>query len=171
MCRETKVNGRKLNTKEICLFPILGVIMFVLKFAMMNLPNIEPVSLLVIIYTLSFGYKAFWPISVYVICEFLTFGVNIYSISYLYIWFILMIVARIQRKMESPLSWAIVSAAFGLLFGLFCTPVYFITSGSKTALTWWVAGFPYDALHGVGNFAMALILFKPLKKLFEKFSI
>ena len=28
--------------------------------------------------------------------------------------------------------------------------------------TWWIAGIPYDILHGISNFAACLVLYKPL---------
>ena len=31
------------------------------------------------------------------------------------------------------------------------------------ALSWWISGIPFDLLHGAGNFAMALALFKPCR--------
>ncbi|MDE6281108.1 MAG: hypothetical protein K2M15_04865 [Oscillospiraceae bacterium] len=36
------------------------------------------------------------------------------------------------------------------------------------ALSWWLAGIPWDLLHGAANFAIALVLFRPLRKLLTK---
>jgi hypothetical protein len=32
----------------------------------------------------------------------------------------------------------------------------------------WVSGIPFDLLHCGGNFVMALVLFRPLRRLMEK---
>ena len=40
--------------------------------------------------------------------------------------------------------------------------------GIGLAIGWWTSGIPYDLLHCAGNFAMALILFVPLRKLLQK---
>ena len=64
----------KIKTKEICLYGLLGALMFALKFAMSSLPNIEPVSLLLISFTVVFGVKAIYPLSVYIILEMLIYG-------------------------------------------------------------------------------------------------
>ena len=32
------------------------------------------------------------------------------------------------------------------------------------ALSWWLSGLSYDAMHGVGNFAIMLVLYRPLRK-------
>ena len=40
--------------------------------------------------------------------------------------------------------------------------------GVAYALSWWVSGVPFDAIHCAGNFGIALILFKPLRKVLER---
>ena len=70
--------------------------------------------------------------------------------------------------MESPLGWAVLSGGFGLLFGALCTPVCLVTGGPAFALSWWLSGIPFDLLHCGGNFALALFLFKPLRRLLER---
>ena len=44
---------------------------------------------------------------------------------------------------------ALLSAAFGLTFGAFCSIVTLIAAGWKAAFSWWIAGIPYDLVHGV----------------------
>lgn len=160
----------KLTLREIALFGILGALTFGTKVAMSFLPNIEPVSLLVMVYAVVFGRKALYPIYVYVAMEILFYGIQLWNINYIYIWAILALAAWLLRKVEQPLAWALLGAVFGLLFGLLCAPVYVFTNGLGFAVSWWIAGIPYDALHCAGNFAMALILFAPLRKLLTELS-
>ena len=87
-----------------------------------------------------------------------------WSVCYLYVWLILFALARLFRRMESPLGWAALSGCFGLLFGALCALVYWVTGGWAAAVSWWVSGIPMDLVHGVGNFAIALVLFKPLRR-------
>ena len=56
---------------ELTVLALLGALMFGAKMAMAALPNIEPVSLLVLVYTVVFGKKALGPIYVYVLLEIL----------------------------------------------------------------------------------------------------
>lgn len=156
-----------LPVRELVLYALLGTVMFALKMAMAGLPNIEPVSLLVIIYTLTFGRRAFWPIALYVMLEFFAWGVNLWTINYLYVWAILALLASLFRAMDSVLGWAVLSGAFGLCFGLLCAPVYWATGGWAFALSWWVSGIPYDLLHGIGNFFVTLALFKPCRRVLQ----
>ena len=57
---------------------------------------------------------------------------------------------------------SIVLGLFGLLFGLLCTPATLITAGLNAAVSWWIAGIPFDLIHGVSNFILCLLLYKPL---------
>jgi len=155
----------KLTLREIALFGILGALTFGAKVAMSFLPNIEPVSLLVMVYAVVFGRKALYPIYLYVALEILFYGIQLWNINYLYVWAILVLASWLLRKSEQPLAWALLGAVFGLLFGLLCAPVYLFTGGLGFAVSWWIAGIPYDALHCAGNFVMVLVLFMPLKKL------
>ena len=31
--------------------------------------------------------------------------------------------------------------------------------------TWWIAGIPFDLVHGISNLILALILFQPLRRI------
>ena len=150
------------------LFGVLGSLTFAAKVAMAGLPNIEPVSLFVMLYAVVFGKKCVYPIYTYVAMEILFFGLHLWSINYLYIWMILAICAWLLRSVKNPFVWALLSGGFGLLFGLLCTPVYAISGGIGYAVSWWIAGVPYDLPHAVGNFVIALVLFVPLRQLLTK---
>lgn len=155
------MTSKRLSLRELVLYAILGAVMYGGKMALSFLPNIEPVSLLVIVYTLAFGRKALWPIYVYIALELVTWGISAWSVNYLYVWLILFLLTRTLRHMESPLSWAVLSGSFGLCFGLLCAPVYGFIGGWGYAVSWWLSGIPYDLLHCVGNFAITLLLYKP----------
>lgn len=159
---------KKLTLKEMILFGVLGALTFAMKVAMAWLPNIEPVSLTIMLYAAVFGLKALYPTYVYVAMEILWYGLGIWNINYLYIWAILALAACLLRKMRHPAGWAILSGAFGLLFGALCGIVDVFIGGFSYAVTKWVSGIPFDIAHCVGNFGIALILFAPLRKLLER---
>lgn len=136
---------------------------------MSGLYNIEPVSLMVMLMAVTFGWKALYPVYLYVLMEVMLYGINLWNINYLYIWTVLAVAAILMRRLQHPLWWALLSGVFGLAFGLLCSPVYIALGGVDYALRWWLAGIvPADVLHGAGNFVIALILFVPLRKLLKK---
>lgn len=158
----------RLSLPEIALFGVLGSMTFAAKMAMAGLANIEPVTLLVMLFAVVFGRKAVYPIYVYVLLELVMFPVQLWSVNYLYIWLVPAGAAWLLREMTSPLGWAILSGLFGLLFGALCAPVYFIAGGWAFGVSWWISGIPFDVIHCIGNFAAALVLFVPLRKALER---
>ena len=158
----------KLTIYQIALYAMLGALTFALKWALSILPNIEPVTLMVMLFGVVFGWKAIFPVYTYVAAEILFYGLGEWNLFYLYIWLIPMGLGIFLGKMESPLGWAIAAGFFGLAFGALCTPVHLLFGGPAYALAWWIDGIFYDLLHCVGNFVMALLLFVPLRKLVEK---
>lgn len=158
----------KLTIGEICLFGVLGALTFAAKYAMSALPNIEPVSLMVMLFAVTFGVKALFPLYLYVGMEILFFGIGLWNVNYLYVWAILALAAYGLRKMEHPLGWAVLSGGFGLLFGALCAPVDAVIGGLSYAGAKWVSGIPFDLAHCAGNFAIALVLFAPMRKMLCK---
>ena len=94
-------------------------------------------------------------------------------IMYLYVWPLLVLVTWILRKQESVWVWSLVAGAFGLLYGFFCSfPYFFIgavdggfVGGFTMAFSWWIAGIPWDFVHGASNFVFMLALYKPMRRI------
>ena len=158
----------KLTVREITLFGILGALTFAAKYVMAFLPNIEPVSLMVMLFAVIFGKKSLYPIFIYITMEILFYGLGIWNIMYVYIWPLLGFLAYCFRDMQPTLGWAMLSGIFGLMFGALCVPVDLAVGGFSYALSKWISGIPFDIAHCIGNFTMALLLFSPLRKLLAK---
>lgn len=158
----------RLTLQETVLFGVLGALTFSLQVVMGPLPNIEPVSLLVMLFAVVFGWRALYPVYVFVVMEILFYGFSVWNVYYLYVWTILAVAALPLRKMESPLGWATLSGGFGLLFGALCGIADVFIGGFGYAAAKWVSGILFDVTHCVGNFVIALLLFKPLRALLDK---
>ncbi|MBQ4600330.1 MAG: hypothetical protein IJB17_01710 [Oscillospiraceae bacterium] len=159
---------KKLSLSRITLFAVLGALTFGAKMAMSALPNIEPVSLMVMLFAVVLGLKALYPIYVYVFLEILVWGLGTWNVMYLYIWAILAALAWLLRKAEHPLVWALLSGSFGLCFGALCAPVDVCIGGFGYAAAKWASGIPFDIAHCVGNFVIALLLFVPMRRLLTR---
>ena len=101
--------------------------------------------------------------------ECLIWGMGIWVIMYLYIWPLLCILTLFLKKQRSAWFWAVFSGIYGLMFGGLCSLVYLGFGGIKTAFAWWIAGIPYDILHGISNFVLMLILYRPIRKVLDRF--
>ncbi|MBP1755256.1 MAG: hypothetical protein H6Q59_1654 [Firmicutes bacterium] len=151
-----------MKIRDIAIIGIMSAILVAVQVALGFLPNIELVSLLIIIFTLVFGRKALFIIYVFVAVEGFLYGIGLWWINYLYVWTILFIIVTVFRKQRSPYFWAIISGFYGLVFGALCSIPNLFLSGIGSAVSYWLAGIPFDILHGVGNFVVVLLLFHPL---------
>ncbi len=159
---------RGISLRELVLLAVLAALTFAMKVVMAPLPNIEPVSLMVMLFMVVFGWRGLYGVYAYVGLEILVYGLGIWNVYYLYVWAILAVVAYLLRKMQQPLLWALVSGVFGLVFGGLCALVDVFVGGFGYAVTKWVSGIPFDITHCIGNFVIALLLFTPLRRLMEK---
>lgn len=152
----------RFTTRDITLTGMMIASIEVAKIALSFLPNVELVSLLLIVYTLFFGSRIFFVIAAFVLIEGCMYGFGTWWIMYLYIWPLLAGLTLLFRRKESAWFWSIFSGVFGLFYGALCSLTYLVIGGPHMAFTWWVAGIPYDLIHCVSNFVLCFILFRPL---------
>lgn len=158
----------KPSVKNIVLFALLAALLLIAQVALAPLPNIELVSLLIILYTVVLQKKTLYIIYVFVLLEGLIYGFGMWWFCYLYVWAVLWGITMLFRKEQNPLFFALISGLFGLFFGTLCSVPYFLTGGIEMGSAWIVSGLPFDIMHGIGNFAAALLLFRPLKNVLLK---
>lgn len=161
-------SNRHKKLVEVILLTLLGVLMYVSQVIMAALPNIEIVTLLIILTTRKFGYKAFVSVYIFVGCEVLTYGLSMWVINYLYVWAILWVLILIIRKIDDGIVYALIAAVYGLSFGTLCSFPYFITGGIAGGIAYIIQGFVFDLLHCAGNFVLVLLLYKPLTRVMNK---
>lgn len=162
------LDKKLLSVREVTLFGILAALTFGAKVAMSALPNIEPVTLFLLVFGAVFGWKALFIVYVYVLAEILFYGIGTWNINYLYIWAIPALAGWLLQKWKHPVLWAVIAGVYGLLFGALCAPVDLCIGGIGFAVSKWISGIPFDAAHCAGNFALALLLFCPLRKLLHR---
>lgn len=165
--------NRTSAAQDVATAALMATVIEICKLFMQSLPNIELTSFLVILFTLRMGRPALYAIPVFILIEGMIFGFGLWWIMYLYAWPLLALIAGVFSRKDSAFFWACVSGIFGLLFGLLCAiPYFFIgfagggfAQGLRQMFAWWVAGIPYDLIHGVSNFAFMLALYRPVSNL------
>jgi energy-coupling factor transport system substrate-specific component len=157
-----------MTTKDIAIVGLLGALLIIIQVGLGFLPNIELVSLFILVYSLVFGKKALYMIYIFVLIEGVLYGFGIWWIIYLYIWTILWLLVMLFRKNSSLIYWAIIAGVFGLFFGALSSIPYFFIGGIEMGFTYWVSGIPFDIIHCISNFIVTLILFKPLTSIIKR---
>lgn len=159
-----------MRTKDIVTMGIISAILITQQVALSFLPNIELVTLIIILSTIIYGWKTLYIIYVFVMVEGLIYGFGIWWINYLYVWTILMLITMLYRNKRSPFFWAILAGTYGLCFGALCSIPYFFIGGASMAISGIISGIPFDAIHCISNYLVVLVLFKPLLYLLERIS-
>ena len=156
------------SARHIAVLALCSALVFGLQVTLAAIPNGECVTLLFILFTMYFRYKTLYIIYTFALLEGLTYGFGIWWIMYLYVWTILWVLVMVfGGHKRSIWFWAILSAAYGLFYGLLCSLPYLFVGGPAMAFSWWVTGIPFDILHCVFNFAIVLMLYRPLDRLFS----
>ncbi len=169
--RFTQSDKKRINLYELVFLSVMAALMVVSQVVLSALPNIELVTLLVILTAHRFGVRAMYPVYVFVIAEGLIYGIHMWWFSYLYIWAILVFAVCLLRKNSNAIVYTIIAAVYGLLFGTFSSLPYFITGGLSAGVAYIISGLTFDLLHFIGNTVSVALLFAPLNKVLDKYKI
>ncbi len=169
MKRSTQqVSRPKTPLRTYLILALLGTLMFVVQIALAVLPNVELVSVLIIVTATVFGMKSLISVYIFVALELLFHGIGLWNIMYLYVWAILVVAVMLTRRFATPLLNAILAAFFGLFFGTLCSLPYFVTDGVAVGIGWIIQGIPYDIIHCVANFILVYFAFTPCIEALKK---
>ena len=168
--------SRRSPARDAATVGLMVAVIEVCKLFMQSLPNIEMTSFLIILFTLHFGRLTLYTVPAFILIEGMLYGINLWWIMYLYAWPLLALTTHLLRRNDSAFFWAVFSGCFGLLFGLLCAIPYFfiglagggVSQGLTQMFAWWVAGIPFDLIHGASNFAIMLALYRPISDLLRR---
>jgi hypothetical protein len=149
---------------------LLSAVLTVAMLAIKPLPNVELISLLVVMYALLFGKDTFIIVTIFSLTEGLLWGFGLWWVSYLYVWPLLCLIVILLKPIikEEFFIWAVVSGLFGLVFGALFAVAY-LPIDPAYALAYWIAGLPWDVWHGGCNFVLMVLVGKPAYKLLRRF--
>ncbi len=154
--------------RELLVLSLLAALMFGAKVALSFLPNIHLGAVLLIVATLRFGAKALYTAAVYVMLEGLVYGFGLWWVSYLYIWPLLVALVLPLRRKKPWLALSALGALHGYGFGAMCAIPVAVLGGLYAGFSYWIAGIPFDLIHGTANFILCLVLLRPLDHLTQR---
>jgi energy-coupling factor transport system substrate-specific component len=175
------IQNKGITLKELAFLGVYSALLIAFKEMMNVLPNIEPVTVMLIALTTVFGIKALLPVYVFSFIEIILHGFHIWNMMYLYVWAVLVLIVLcflpLHKVIEaktgkaSPVlltvMWTVLAALYGIGYGTLCSIPYFITLGTEGAISWIISGFTFDILHCVGNSVITSLLFFPLYKILK----
>lgn len=156
--------------RELCILSVFAALLLILKEVMAALPNIEGVSLLIVLCTIFFGWKALLPVAVFIVIEGILYGFGFWFPFYCIIWPLLVALTMLFRKLLKARvwAWAVFLGLFGLLFGMVYALTLFPTGGWSLVWSAYGSGMTFDLLHAGGNLVLAAVLFFPLYRILQR---
>ena len=155
---------------DMVLFAMFGAMIFASKIAFEAFPNVHPITMLIMVFTIAYGWRGLIPTFLFVIISGAYYGFPIWWIPYLYIWPLYSVLTMLlPKKMPGKVAvfvYPIVCGLFGLLYGTIYAPGQALLFGYnfQKMIKWIIAGLPWDVVHGLGNLGMGLLIY-PLSEL------
>lgn len=158
-----------MKPRDIAIIPLLSASITAGKLALSFIPNVEIVTLLFMVYTVSFGLKrSFLASMIFATTEILIYGFSTWVLVYYFVWPILIIVTwSMKHKLRSEFGYAAIAGVYGLVFGAFFAVFESFFYGWAYGFAYWLRGIPFDVLHGVSNYIIVLLIFKPLSSILK----
>lgn len=157
-------NSPGITSRSAAQIAIMAALLEAVKTALAALPNIELVTLLIILFTLTAGRKAFYAVLIFIGLECCLWGVQLWTVMYLFVWPVLVLLVLLFRG-RSTVFFCVLAGVFGLCFGALCSIIYLFAGGVHMAIAWWITGIPWDMVHGLSNFLLCLALLPRLRRL------
>lgn len=164
-------------TKIIVLIALLTATLTGGKFALSSIPNVEIVTLLIMVYTVVFGLKISLPtVLIFVTLEIFIFPINTWVVSYYVYWPMLAIITWLCVKLIEKNKYlfpAIIAGVMTLFFGVLTSFVdACFYAGGEEILSMFVAiyvkGVTFFIIHFISNVIVLAVAFVPLTKLLTK---
>ncbi|BAC13772.1 ECF transporter S component [Oceanobacillus iheyensis] len=162
-----------MNTYKLTLLAILSALAVGGRYAFQFLPNVQPVTAIIIICGILLG-----PLSAIIVGLLTTFlsnmllGMGIWTIWQMISWCLIGLLSGLIGKYVSktPL-WFIV--IFGIVSGYLFGIVISLTTYQVTGhfIPYYLAGLPFDTAHAIGNGVFLLLLYPIVKQLLKNYRI
>ncbi len=171
----TMQNKNKKTARLATLFVVrvafMSALLTALKFALSFVPNVEVVTLLILVYGSCFGLIYALPATlIFCAVEIAVYGVGSWTILYFVYWPLLSLFSSLflkGKRVWLALIFAIVgSVLFGVLSAvcdtLLALPNLTEQDVSKYFVAYYLRGLTFDGIHIGTNVAVVLLLYKPL---------
>ncbi|WP_117169324.1 ECF transporter S component [Paraliobacillus sediminis] len=159
------------RTYRLTLIAVLASLCVVGRVAFQFLPNIQPVTAIIIITGFFLG-----PISAFFLAVITTYisnlflGMGIWTIWQIVAWSFIGIFSGLIGKIHFKKPF-ILLFVYALLAGLFFGFTFAFTNYVITGkfLAYYLAGLPFDISHAIGNVLFLCVLYKPLSLIFKRY--
>lgn len=161
-----------MNTYKLTLLALLAALAVVGRYAFQFLPNVQPITAIIILTGIFLGPVSSVILSVLVVfLSNMLLGMGIWTVWQIISWCLIGLIAGIIG-----ITWKKVPLLFIIFFSVFSGYFYgFIISLTTSQVTghfwpYYLAGLPFDTAHAVGNALFTILLYPLLHVLFQRYS-
>lgn len=164
------------KTQEIALIALLAAVNIASRIYLQALPNIKPVTSIIILSVLVFGLSFALKLTVVTtIVSNLFLGMGIWTFFQILAWTVICLLTQLLKetyqklgKQPPLLIMAIFAFLMGYVFGFVVSLEKFLIGGPIVFWTYYMTGLLFDTLHAFGNFFFYLICAPLLQSVFIK---
>ncbi len=158
-----------MKVKDIVIVGLMSAALTAGKLALSFIPNVEIVTLFLILFAVTLGLKrALLASYIFVSTEILLYGFSTWVPTYYTLWPGLVVAtAMLGRVLKSEFGYAALAGIFGFAFGFFDAVIQSILYGPAYGVAYWLRGITFDVVHGVSNYIIVLMLFNPLHNMLK----
>lgn len=157
-----------MSTYRLTLISLLAAVCVIGRIAFQFLPNIQPVTTIIIIAGVMLGILP--AIFIAIITTYITnlfLGMGIWTIWQMAGWSLIAVIAGMigkNKKFHHTLLLALFGFFSAYLYGLILSLGSFTVAGKF--LPYYLASIPFDTLHGIGNIIFMILLYPVLSRIF-----
>lgn len=164
------------KVREISLIGILAAVNIASRIYLQALPNIKPVTSIIIISVMLFGLGFGVKLSIVTtIVSNLFLGMGTWTFFQILAWVVICLITQLLldflkkiNKQPKLLPMAIFAFFMGYVFGIVVSFEKLMLGGPSLFIVYYISGLLFDTFHAVGNFGFYLICAPILIKVFEK---
>lgn len=157
------------KTKKYTLIALLSAILVISKELFAFLPNFEFVSFFLLIYIqlLPLNYVLYISV-IFCFIQVILYGFGLWTPVYFVLWPSFTFLSyKLKKQLNTENKVAVYNALFGLTFGFFNSIPYFLMD-FPFGWAGFLRGIPYDLIHCIGNYIIAIMLYNKTKALLTK---
>ncbi len=162
--------------REISLIGMLAAVNIASRIALQSLPNIKPVTSIIIISVIIFGLA--FGIKLTIVTTLVSniyLGMGIWTVFQILAWIVICLLTQVlvdvyKKVNKEPPILLLAGFAFlmGYVFGIVVSLEKLVIGGPSLFIVYYLAGLFFDTLHASGNFVFYLICAPLLERLFVK---
>lgn len=159
----------RMSTYRLTLIAVLAAMATVGRFFLQHIPNVQPVTAMIILSAFFLG-----PLSGFLIAVLTTYlsnlalGMGIWTLWQILAWSTIGLLAGLLGKYitrHKVIHLSVLGFFSGFLFGFVFALINYFISGKF--LGYYLLGLPFDFYHALSNVFFIVLLYKPLSRLFK----